>query len=206
MFSLIVISQPVTFPGEAHLIEQLFAEGLDCFHLRKPGAEEPAIRTLLDAIPAVYHSRIALHDHHHLAHDYEIHRLHFTEAHRGKTDEAVWRPLRDKGYRLSTSVHELAELNSLSLLFSYTFFSPVFDSISKQEYKSVVSKDFYLRNEQKRVPVIALGGIDAENVQSITAMNFDGAAVLGTIWNEPANAVERWVAFQKAAHFKVKIT
>lgn len=192
MFELVVISDPGMLAGEAALIQQLFEAGLEYFHLRKPAVGEQAVRQLLDAIPAMYHQRIALHGFHHLAEEYEIRRLHFTEQHRRATDEVTWAPLKDKGYLLSTSVHDLQTLQHLPRLFSYTFFSPVFDSISKQEYKGVALDDFYIRDEQKPVPVIALGGINAENIEKVADMNFDGAAVLGALWNEPANAVKNY--------------
>jgi thiamine-phosphate pyrophosphorylase len=187
-------------PGEAAIIQQLFEAGLEYFHLRKPDADEQALRQLLDAIPAMYHHCIALHGFHHLAKEYDIHRLHFTEKHRQATEATAWMQLKEQGFRLSTSVHDLTALQQLPPVFAYAFFSPVFDSISKQQYKGVAGNEFYLTDEQKAVPVIALGGIDTDNIGKVAAMNFDGAAVLGTIWNEPAKAVERWAAFQKAAH------
>lgn len=98
---------------------------------------------------------------------------------------------------LSTSVHDLQTLQQLPSQFSYAFFSPVFDSISKQQYKGVVGEDFCLTDEQKPLQVIALGGIDADNVSKLVAMNFDGAALLGSIWNEPEKAVEN---FKKTNH------
>jgi thiamine-phosphate pyrophosphorylase len=192
MFSLVVISHAELFPGEATIIQQLFEAGMDHFHLRKPDADEQAIRQLLDVIPAEWHQRIALHSHHQLVQDYDIQRLHFTEAHRGAIAEEALFEMKNKGYILSTSVHDLVTLEQLSACFSYTFFSPVFDSISKQQYKGVAGDAFYIRDEQKAVPVIALGGIDAGNIQSVAAMNFNGAAVLGTIWNEPAKAVANY--------------
>lgn len=200
MFSLIVISHDTILPREAAIIQQLFEEGLEIFHLRKPGASEQEVRQLLDSIPAVYHNRIAMHGFFHLSSTYDLHRWHFREEHRQATTVESLLQLKDEGYTLSTSVHDIETIQNLSSCFSYTFFSPVFDSISKQQYRGVAGNDFYLTDEQKPVPVIALGGIDAGNIKKAAEMNFDGAAVLGAIWNEPAKAVERWVAFQKAAH------
>jgi thiamine-phosphate pyrophosphorylase len=196
MFSLIVISDPGMLPNEASIIQQLFEAELQLFHLRKPEADEKTVRDLLEAIPAVYHSRIALHGFHRLANEYDIQRLHFPEANRGSTDVTTWAQLNEQGYILSTSVHDLATLHQLPSHFSYAFFSPVFDSISKQQYKGVTRNDFYLNDELKPVPVVALGGIDAGNIETVARMNFDGAAVLGTIWNEPAKAVEQFQLLQ----------
>jgi thiamine-phosphate pyrophosphorylase len=206
MFRLLVISHPEMLPGEAEIIQQLFNEGLECFHLRKPQVSEEKIRLLLNAIPAAYHKRIALHSLHHLAEEYGIRRLHFTEQHRqsraGASLEAgspltvLLTALKEKGYILSTSVHSIEALQSLPSCFSYAFFGPVFNSISKQGYKSVVNKDFCWKDDQKKVPVIALGGIDTGNIQEVKAMNFDGAAVLGALWNEPEKAVNTYKLFQ----------
>jgi thiamine-phosphate pyrophosphorylase len=207
MFELIVISHPGMVAGEAAVIQQLFEAGLQLFHLRKPEADEQAVRALLEAIPAVYHPRIALHGFHQLANEYDIQRLHFTEQHRVSRSQKSDPPLeilKEQGYLLSTSVHDLATLQQLPSHFSYAFFSPVFDSISKQQYKGVTSDDFFLNDEQKPVRVVALGGIDAGNIEAVAGMNFDSAAVLGTIWNEPAKAVEKWVALQKAAELGKK--
>ncbi|WP_207514127.1 thiamine phosphate synthase [Longitalea luteola] len=194
MFSLVVISKAELFTGEASIIQQLFEAGMERFHLRKPGADEQAVRQLLNAIPAEWHKHIALHSHHHLVQEYDIRRLHFTEQQRAATDEGILSEMKARRYLLSTSVHDLLSMQLLSTRFSYTFFSPVFDSISKQQYKGVAGDTFYLADKQKAVPVIALGGIDAGNIQSVAAMNFDGAAVLGTIWNEPAKAVSNYTS------------
>jgi thiamine-phosphate pyrophosphorylase len=216
MFQFIVISNPVMLPGEATIIQQLFEEGLECFHLRKPNADEQDVRQLIEAIPAKYHDRIVMHGFFHLMEEYGMHRLHLREEYRQRLEReghpfegtVASAELRRVGLHrlakdpskctLSTSVHDLQTLQSLSFHFSYTFFSPVFDSISKQQYKGVAGEDFYLANEQKAVPVIALGGIDADNISRVVAMNFDGAAVLGTIWKEPAKATKRWATLQES--------
>jgi len=192
MFKLVVISSATAVPDEAAIIQQLFAEGLDVFHLRKPEADEQAVRQLIEAIPAEYHNRIALHGFFHLMSAFNIHRWHYREENRQSTSKEEMTQLKNKGYTLSTSVHDLPTLQRLTSLFSYAFFSPVFDSISKQQYKGVADVDFYLKDEQKPISVIALGGVDAGNIRSAMSMNFDGAALLGAIWKEPANAVENY--------------
>lgn len=197
MFSLIVISHAAMLPGEATIIHQLFDEGLELFHLRKPDADEQAVRQLIETIPAEYHDRIVMHGFFHLMEEYGIRRWHFREEHRMQTGEDELVKLKEKGYTLSTSLHDLQTLQQLPSLFSYAFFSPVFDSISKQQYKGVTGADFYLHDEQKPIQVIALGGIDADNAGKLMAMNFDGAALLGSIWNEPLNAVAN---FKKTKH------
>ena len=192
MFSLVVITHATRVPKEASIIQQLFAEGLEVLHVRKPAATEKEVRELIEAIPAEYHNRMAMHGFFHLMPEYNLHRWHFREEHRQETAKEELVKLKDKGYVLSTSVHDLPTLQRLTPLFSYAFFSPVFDSISKQQYKGVAGNDFQLKEEQKPIPILALGGVEANNIQLVKAMNFDGGALLGAIWKEPANAVENF--------------
>lgn len=222
MFQLIVISHADMLRGEAAIIQQLFAEGLELFHLRKPNADEQAVRQLIEAVPTEYRDRIVMHGFFHLMDEYGINRWHYREEHRQQAERdgslfkgsSPWQmkqrasPLSEGESPIrifSTSVHDLQTLQQLSSHFSYAFFSPVFDSISKQQYKGVVGDDFYLSDEQKPIPVIALGGVDADNINRVAAMNFDGAALLGAIWNEHENAVEHFKKINHAITTTIRI-
>lgn len=192
---LIVLSHPEIVENEATIIEQLFDAGMQRFHLRKPGAGEEEMRRLLHAIPARYRSRIALHGFHELACEYGIYRLHFTEQARELAPLSEWYK---KGYLLSTSVHDWQTLQELYPKFAYTFFSPVFDSLSKPGYQRVTADAFCLYDEQKKVPVVALGGIDETTIHKAMAMNFDGVAVLGAIWNDLDKSVSQFERLRDA--------
>ncbi|CAG5069060.1 Thiamine-phosphate synthase [Dyadobacter sp. CECT 9623] len=181
---IIIISRPDFFPGEGNAINRLFQDGMVNLHLRKPECSREDLCELIKSIDPDYHSRLSLHQHHDLAAEFGIKGLHFPEKQREATGEEIWRDLVAKGYRLSTSIHDLAELERLSDAFSYTFFGPVFDSISKAGYKGVLDEDFVLAKNRNAPKVIALGGINASNIQKIQGMNFDGAALLGAVWQE----------------------
>jgi thiamine-phosphate pyrophosphorylase len=185
---LLAISDPEFIPDEAEIINSLFREGLVCLHLRKSASTQSDMKELLSKIGTNFIDRIAIHQHHHLADQFGITRLHFTEKDRKLASEKSLEYLKSEDYLLSTSIHDLNEMSSLSTLFSYTFFGPVFDSISKSGYKSALPAEFFLGEETKRMPVIALGGIDITNLEKVEAMNFDGAAVLGALWKNPPSA------------------
>ena len=185
---LLAISDPEFIPDEAEIINSLFREGLVCLHLRKPASTQSEMKELLSKIGTNFIDRIAIHQHHHLADQFGITRLHFTEKDRKLASEKSLEYLKSEGYLLSTSIHDRNEMSSLSTLFSYTFFGPVFDSISKSGYKSALPAEFFLGEEIKIIPVIALGGIDITNLEKVEAMNFDGAAVLGALWKNPPSA------------------
>lgn len=183
---LIIISSPTPVSNEAENINRLFEAGLGVFHLRKPNNDLESMHQLISHIDPKYHDRIAIHQHHDLAAEFGLKRLHFTENERNKTPISELIKIKERGMKISTSLHDISALNELSH-FDYTFFSPVFDSISKEGYKSSVSADFVLKKPKNSPEVIALGGIHLGNIDLVKSMNFDGAAVLGSIWNEEEN-------------------
>lgn len=194
---LIVISSPNPVADEPQRINQLFDAGLECFHLRKPHYREEQLRELILQINPLYYKKVALHQHHVLAKEFGINMLHYAEKNRSLATAEKWEEQKAVGYHLSTSAHTAETLQQLSSCFAYTFFGPVFNSISKPGYPAAVPLDFCLAETDKAVPVVALGGIDAENISLIRKMNFDGAALLGSIWNQPVKAVDHFNEIRK---------
>jgi thiamine-phosphate pyrophosphorylase len=185
---LIVISNPIPVVDETILINNLFMAGLTCFHIRKPGADAKSLRELINGIAPRFYDRIALHQCHELAPEYGIKRLHYTERDRKNTSNKSRAVLKATAYVLSTSIHDLTLLPSLSD-FDYTFYGPVFNSLSKPGYRSALPENFKLNKTGIPLKVMAIGGILPANLTTVKAMNFDGAAVLGAIWTQPQQAV-----------------
>jgi thiamine-phosphate pyrophosphorylase len=99
------------------------------------------------------------------------------------------------------SAHSFEELKKMENR-EIVLLGPVFDSISKHGYKSKFSKDELKAGitewrefigSQGKTKLYALGGIDAENISELEELGFDGAAVLGGVWNyaDPIGAFER---------------
>jgi thiamine-phosphate pyrophosphorylase len=185
---LMVISHPDAVIDEPLLINNLFLAGLSCLHIRKPAIDVKSFQTLINGIAPRFYHRISLHQWHELAADYGITRLHYTERHRLATSEKSRKEQKNAGYRLSTSIHDLTLLPSLTD-FDYTFYGPVFPSLSKPGYESRVPTDFKLDKAEAKTKVIALGGITPARLPILKTMNFDGAAVLGALWNQPQLAL-----------------
>jgi len=185
---LIVLSSPVALIDEHHTINGLFELSLQYFHLRKPNASRESVVKLLKQIDPRYYSRIALHQFHEVAADFGIKRLHFKADLRNVFKLGLERYAEEQ-YLCSTSAHSIAELYTFED-FNYAFFSPVFSSLSKPGYLGIVPPDFAL-DVRIATEVIALGGITSENILQIKDMGFKGAAVLGTIWSDPANALKK---------------
>lgn len=180
---LFVIAHPTILKDETLLVNQLFDAGLPVFHLRKPTADEAIHRKFLDGILSEYHNRVALHHFHALANDYNIKRLHHTESFRKSSTVGDF----SQPYTYSTSIHRLAEIDRISQ-YHYSFFGPVFNSLSKPGYMGITDNGFSV-TQSKTTKLIALGGIGLNNMDQVKAMGFDGIALLGSIWNEPAQAI-----------------
>lgn len=193
---LIVISNPKNFPEEAELINQLFEAGMNCFHLRKPENNAEEVMDLLVQINPKNYSSIALHQHHFLAGKNSIKRLHFTEQARKNAGVEELQKLKNEGFALSTSVHQPEKIAEQQH-FDYVFLSPVFNSISKAGYAGFADASFIIQKSAPQPEVIALGGIDADNIHQLKNMNFDGAAVLGAIWKNPQQTVFNFKTLQK---------
>jgi len=190
---LYVISDPEPVKNEAMLINGLFEAGLQVFHLRKPFADRKDYADLLKEIDEGFWDRVALHQHHELAADFGIGRLHYPERMRM---EAIGGSLLGNRIR-STSLHELSRLNELKD-FEYTFFGPVFDSLSKPGYKGIWNASILKKTSPltgmssggSAVKIIAIGGVDSSNAADLSAMGFDGLALLGAIWQMPSKAID----------------
>ena len=194
---VVVITNPTAVADEATIINNLFEEGLEILHIRKPDISVDEIRLLLQKINIQYHHKVALHQHHKLASDFGTKRLHYTETNRRKMSDEILLKFKADNYVLSTSIHSVQAYNSLSNVFDYTFFGPVFNSISKQGYTAVIADDFIFPVQYNHAKVIAIGGIDITNIQQAMNMQFNGAAALGTIWQKPEESIHQFKALQK---------
>lgn len=126
-------------------------------------------------------SYLTLHGHGDLVEKYSFGGLH--DKCRGSLSE---------GKLFSMSCHSMPQAQEA--VCDYLFLSPIFDSISKRGYSSPYDMDElggWLQCERCGGEVIALGGIDAGNIKRVYDMGFDGAALLGAVWNEH-NAIENY--------------
>lgn len=184
---LIVISNPTNLNNEHDILCSLFEAGLEYYHLRKPDLSKEELDNYLQQIPLKYLNKIVLHSHHDLLEKYNL---------KGKHISSTKLNLKGDSKYISTSFHTLEEIENCKEKYDYVFLSPIFDSISKQEYPSNFNKkqltDFFIKHT-KIVDVIALGGINEKTIDGALAYGFDGVAVLGGIWmsNNPLQIFNR---------------
>lgn len=181
---MIVISNPIATANEINSIHTLFEHGLELFHIRKPEFSAEEIKTFVAAIGLEYRNKLVLHSQHQIAEDLGINRLHFTEKMRKEINHETLYYYNEKRIHLSTSVHTIEAFNDLRIFFQYGFLSPVFPSISKENYLPKTDLFEEIKNRTNfNTKLVALGGIEAQNIKKTLDAGFDDVALLGAIWN-----------------------
>jgi thiamine-phosphate pyrophosphorylase len=185
MKQLILISNPTPVPDEANLINELFNEGLQLFHLRKPDYPLDELKKITDRIKPEYYDRIVLPASLLKEANADLppsKKVHFFEYLRMETKPEIFSELKEQGYTLSTSIHDSTAYHLLLSEFEYVFFGPVFDSISKQGYHAMNKEQLTVLQQKGKTKIIALGGINETNCSLALEYGFDGVAVLGAVW------------------------
>lgn len=176
---LAVISKENITKDEANIVNQLFRNGLSCFHLRKKTTKEQYYRNYIEAIEPHFRDKIMLHNFHDLAIEYNLKGVHWKEANRQVDNlEKEVNKFKEKGFCCSTSYHQKEELEQTAALFNYVFLSPVFSSISKTEY---AGKNLDVTN-LNRNNIFALGGVKVSNINDSKKLGYNGVATLGSVW------------------------
>lgn len=189
---ILVITPETMIQNETEVINQMFQEGLDLLHIRKPKISREEMKNFLYRIDEEFYPQLVLHGYGDLGKDHHISRLHFREAER---NAGIYKSHIGKNI-LSTSVHDMETYNALGKEWEYSFFSPVFPSISKKGYgvdSSLIEELKYRSNEW--VKLIALGGINEDNICKVFDNGADGAALLGAVWNsdQPLNTFKKCI-------------
>ena len=181
MFKIIVITPEKNHPHEEQILHALVRACGVTIHLRKPDFTEEEYRLYLTRYPSIL-SHIVLHEHHILAKEFSVKGIHLKEA-----DRKYAKEIHNDVKIISTSFHNIEDVKTSSYELEYFFYSPLFKSISKENYGSTTTQEeltAMLAQIKKKtdVPVIGLGGINGENIASVKKSGFDGAALLGALW------------------------
>jgi len=162
--------------NEASIITALFSNGLELLHIRKPFNTITDTEELITNIPKEFHNRIVIHQHYQLTNYFALKGIHK----KSNTKENI-----SEYNIISTSCHSFAELSSKND-YQYVFLSPIFNSISKDGYKSQFTFEELKEAKKEGVidsKVIALGGINPQNIGIVKELGFGGVAILGYIWD-----------------------
>ncbi|GAB3766598.1 thiamine phosphate synthase [Spirosoma pomorum] len=182
-FRLIGITNDSPTSQDGGLLDSLLANGLDYLYWRNPHAEAP-----LPPVASTYRSQCLI-----AAPSPGLVEAPF-RWHLKEMDRQLLAAVDDQPSQktFSTSIHQLGEWPELAGRVKVVFYSPLFSSISKPGYGPTVSLDTIarqvgaMRQQYTALPLlIGLGGITADTVSQVRQAGFDGAALMGALWQTP---------------------
>ncbi|AZJ31074.1 MULTISPECIES: thiamine phosphate synthase [Tenacibaculum] len=178
---IVLIAPEKDIPNEIEILQQLFKEGLEYYHFRKPDKNYEEHVAYLNKIDEKYHDRIVTHYFHKLINEFNLKGIHFQEQKRIDALEngsEYFIGLNMIGKTMSSSFHEPSVLANCDIEFDYHLLSPVFSSISKKGYEG---RGFDVNHIDKTI--IGMGGINTDTIQKTLELGFQGIGVLGGVWN-----------------------
>ena len=173
---LTVLTSPKKIMGEYNTIYTLFDLGLETLHVRKPDFDKKQVSNFINVLPVSYRDKIILHGHPDLVVKYNLKGLHHT------SNSHYIHDLGDH-FIQTKAFHSLEEISSNKYPYEYAFLSPIFNSISKPDYKSPFSlQEVKEVVEKSSIPIYALGGINETTIQQLQGTSIAGVGILGAIW------------------------
>lgn len=181
---LILITPDHPVAQELSVVNACFAQGLQRLHLRKKGFDIEMYRNYIASVDQSFHNRIVLTEYFSLLQEFDLGGVHLNSHIRDL--KQTWDELEIlKPRHISASFHSWDEIADTQNNLDYVFISPVFDSISKRGYKAGIDLDGarMLKETKSDFPeIIGLGGVHASNIRFLKEREFDGAALLGAVW------------------------
>ncbi|MCP4550493.1 MAG: hypothetical protein GY834_00305 [Bacteroidetes bacterium] len=178
---LLIISPPENIPSEIRMVKSLLEQGLQQFHIRKPGFSDFDMIKYITSIPKSYYKFLVLHSHYYLAKEFGLKGIQM-----GMNSVAEAKGYKNSFNYFGYSAHSFDEIVTNKHNYTHFFLSPVFNSISKKGYKSTFNLPEISRflQENQELKIIALGGINNNNCRQCIDLGFSGIALLGAIWHE----------------------
>lgn len=187
---IVVLSPPQRqYDNEIEIIKQLFKNGLDTYHLRKPFYKFPTMTAFLKEIPEIYHNRIVLHSHHSLIRKFNLKGVYYTRIHLQPGIRNWWNNKRLATYLKhkvrTASCRKLADLKDIGEMhYSYVFLTPIFDSITGKFQSGYYEDTIKSTLRKTATRVIAMGGIDINKIETVHKLGFYGMALNNCLWGK----------------------
>ena len=181
---IIAITPPHAIENEVVIIKRLLENSVDIVHLRKHQSEFHNIdviaylHEILSALTCEERSKIIIHDYPTLYEEFSLKGIHINK-------NITSLPKNYIGYK-TRSCHSFDEILKYKNEYDYLFLSPIFDSISKPDYKSPFTLEMLQKASLEGIidkKVIALGGVTFDKIPYLQSLNFGGVAMIGGIYD-----------------------
>lgn len=166
--------------NESRLIRTFITYPEVIVHIRKPTLSMEELKMFIHGFTVQERKKLVVHSYQEQSLTWGLERLHYPASSRPLS----FTPRELEGYPRSTSVHDWATFNSLPQAYQDAFISPLFPSISKQDYQANETIRDTGKRSNFRTNLIALGGIDQDNIESLK-QHFEDVALCGSVWLSP---------------------
>ena len=173
---IIAITTPKVTIEDTPIIKSLIDRGIDIVHLRKPNSNIDECRNLLTELTDAERAKIIIHDYPELYFEFTLKGIHINKNITSLPENYI-------GYK-TRSCHSFDEILKYKNEYDYLFLSPIFDSISKPDYKSPFTHEMLQKASLEGIidkKVIALGGVTFDKIPYLQSLNFGGVAMIGGI-------------------------
>ena len=179
-YHIVITAPELDMAFEGQWISALLQLGIGKVHIRKPKASAEEIARLLASIPKRWRHRCVLSEHGELVRRYHLGGLHLSVK---SCRTCSQRPKLEAWQTLSVSCHSAEELKQLPFLPDYAYLSPVAESLSKAGYGQNTWTSGELRGLclQSPCPLVALGGGNALQCQSLSAIRLSSCGKFGLL-------------------------
>jgi thiamine-phosphate pyrophosphorylase len=202
---VIVYTPPEAIENEIAIVSELMDAGADYLYIRKPSLDDYSLVDYVEMIRPEYYPKIITASliitkefdlgGYHFTRDAVLKNLHYNEK------ILTWMRINNK--RASISAHSIEELSNYTGKYDHVIASPVFASISKEGHayswnldvlKQVIHASRSSEKDANALNTIlfAVGGIDESKLDEVRQTGFGGIGLLGALWNQPGNAVEKF--------------
>lgn len=199
---IVVASSPTKDASEVKHVIDMFENGLETFHLRKPKFSKKDMIAYLEMIPARHRNKIVIHTYHGLAKKYGLKGIHLGKRHRKNTPKRRFKrfvtKMKAPNLIRTRSCNQLADLVHECHGYDYALLSPVFDGISKNQHGAFSARSIRAIMPKSKCEVYAMGGVTPANIKEAEAMGFHGAVLMGSIWKSEARPIDVYLSTVEA--------
>lgn len=207
---LILISSSGESDVEVQQVIQMFENGLQHFHIRKPKFSTNQLKKYIEEYPSKYHDRMIIHSHHLLARKFNLKGIHLSREHKATIAKTwlklKWIQIKNPKLKVTTSFTTLAKLFETEANFDYVFLSPIFDSLTSKYQSGFTPATLKSSLAKSPFKVIARSGIELDKIEEVYSLGFDGAALYSSVWKK-SDPVGSFTAFvKKCQELNIELT
>lgn len=192
---IILYTAPEPVANEIEVITTMLSNGVDYLYLRRENRDTYYWSAFVEQIPSAWHDKIICSDFRTL-HEMQLGGFHFKADMLKDLEEKDIQEnlsmMRKESIRSSRTVRSIKEMKDNDGKFDIFLVAPVFESISKKGHTRAWDFDAlkeFLHHRSGSSEIFALGGVDADKVDMLHLLGFDGIALLGAIWHQPDKAL-----------------